>query len=268
MSETKGEESVGQTIKTAYWWLGEEGKGRVRTVEYTEIDGYAVTEGCIILGSAERVKENMERVRSAPGLLKDKPLGIGIIGGQYRWENAEMPYEIETGFPDVHRIKGAMQHWTDKTGVKFVERNATNRNEIKDYVLFKNGNRCASHVGRQGGAQVLILGPNCGLGNAIHEIGHAFGLWHEHCRHDRDVFIEILWDNIEESAKHNFYQKLSEGEDIGDYDYGSIMHYGRTAFSKNDKETIRVVPGKQGQIGQRNGLSADDVKTIKEMYGL
>ena len=52
------------------------------------------------------------------------------------------------------------------------------------------------------------------------------------------------------------------------YDYGSIMHYSATAFSKNGKQTI--TPKKSGvsasSLGQRKGLSKDDAQKINNMY--
>lgn len=49
------------------------------------------------------------------------------------------------------------------------------------------------------------------------------------------------------------------------YDYGSVMHYSPTAFSKNGKPTIE--PKKRGvEIGQRNGFSSNDLYKINKLY--
>lgn len=49
------------------------------------------------------------------------------------------------------------------------------------------------------------------------------------------------------------------------YDYGSVMHYASTAFSKNGKPTIE--PKKRGvEIGQRAGFSETDIYKINKLY--
>src|SRR4029077_7940111 len=58
-----------------------------------------------------------------------------------------------------------------------------------------------------------------------------------------------------------FDQHITDGDDIGAYDFGSIMHYPRNAFSIDGSDTITpivaVPPGVT--IGQRNALSAGDI---------
>ena len=61
--------------------------------------------------------------------------------------------------------------------------------------------------------------------------------------------------------EHNFNQHITDGDDVGAYDFGSIMHYPRNAFSVNGTDTITPLaalpPGVV--IGQRTGLSAGDI---------
>ena len=60
--------------------------------------------------------------------------------------------------------------------------------------------RCFSTTGKSGGKQLLSLGKGCRRkGVVIHELLHALGMMHEHCRADRDQFIRINFENIKPS---------------------------------------------------------------------
>lgn len=69
---------------------------------------------------------------------------------------------------------------------------------IKNFILFYF--RCYSDVGRAGGRQELSLDNGClHLDTIIHELMHSVGFYHEHERWDRDLFVTILWPNIDKS---------------------------------------------------------------------
>ena len=51
------------------------------------------------------------------------------------------------------------------------------------------------------------------------------------------------------------------------YDYGSIMHYGPTTFSKNGNATLEAIFDAQGTMGQRAGFSDVDIWKIEKLYG-
>ncbi|WNM63644.1 Dot/Icm T4SS effector Zinc-dependent metalloprotease LegP [Candidatus Nitrospira neomarina] len=234
-----------------------------KPVQYTVVDGLAMFEGCIVLGTAEEMAAKTQAVEE--GESTGIAHSVVISGDQYRWPNALVPYTIHTALPNKARVTNAIKHWTDNTNIRFVERTSSNASQYPNYVNFRVATGCWSQVGMQGGKQDIGLANGCSTGSTIHEIGHALGLWHAHSREDRDSFVTIKWANITAGKEHNFNQHITDGDDIGAYDYGSIMHYGGKAFSKNGQATI--VPKQSGVIlGQRSKLSKKDIAAIHSIY--
>lgn len=226
-----------------------------RSLVYEQKGKFAVVEGDIIIGEVAKLNN--------PGAVITPK-----VGGS-RWSNGVVPYEVNENLPFINKlaIYQAVDHWQKHSKLEFVELNSKNRYEYRDYISFipAEGTTCSSYVGKHGGKQEINLAPRCTTMNTVHELGHALGMWHEQSRADRNSFVRIVWENIEESHKYNFDQHLTDGKDFGDYDYASIMHYGPYAFSKNGEKTIiALVDGVE--IGQRTQLSEKDIAAINAMY--
>ena len=77
-----------------------------------------------------------------------------------------------------------------------------------------------------------------------------------------------MWANVDPAMQHNFSQHITDGDDLGPYDFGSVMHYPRDAFSTNGQDTIvarQALPA--GVVmGQRTGLSPGDVAGVAALY--
>ncbi|VDN51772.1 unnamed protein product [Dracunculus medinensis] len=140
-----------------------------------------------------------------------------------------------------------------------------------DFIEFFKGEGCYSVVGRFGGRQGLSVGEGCErIGTIEHEIGHALGVWHQQSRPDAKKYIEVLKEFILPSYISEFLERGNDEIDtLGiPYDLGSIMHYGSTAFSADQKSKTVLTrdPFYQKTIGQREALSFYDIMTINEAY--
>lgn len=231
----------------------------LKQITYSAVDGEAIVEGDIVVGSVaemEAVKQSVEN----PG--PDGPMAMAVAINGFRWPDGVVVYRIDPALPNQQRVTDAIAHIEANSNLRFRLRGTEN-----DYVTFRPSTGCSSSVGMRGGEQFVNLGVGCSTGNVIHEILHAAGLWHEQSREDRDTFVIIRWDNIAEASRHNFNQHIVDGDDIGAYDYDSIMHYPRNAFAINSAaDTITPRPDPNRAIGQRNGMSAGDIAAINAIY--
>ncbi|XP_058841275.1 astacin-like metalloendopeptidase [Acipenser ruthenus] len=184
-----------------------------------------------------------------------------------KWPKSEdgyvrVPYAI-ADYPAEYlgKFEEAFQDFHKYTCVRFVP-----MKDESDFISIHQLNGCYSNVGRKGGMQLVSLDVKCmqsGKGTIIHEFIHALGFWHEQARSDRDRFVTISWANIWTGFENNF-MLVGDSRNFVDYDYSSIMHYSKRAFSKDGKDTI--VPIQNAEIGQRIGMSPLDIKKINLLY--
>ncbi|XP_034435235.1 meprin A subunit alpha [Hippoglossus hippoglossus] len=139
------------------------------------------------------------------------------------------------------------------------------------YISFTKLSGCWSYVGDDKKGQNVSIGARCDTKAIVqHELLHALGFYHEQSRSDRDNYVKIWWDQIEEGMEHNF--KKYEDDFITDlntpYDYESVMHYRPLSFNKNESvPTITTtIPYFNDVIGQRLDFSAVDITRLNRMY--
>lgn len=171
-----------------------------------------------------------------------------------------VPYMIDSRLPNKSRVTNAMNHWKNRTKIRFVRR--TNQ---RNYVYFTDDGGCYSYIGKIGGRQIISVGSRCSTGNTIHEIGHAVGMYHEQSHPKRDQHVTINFRNIQSGREGNFRKQSASNVRTTGFDLGSIMMYGSYFFSKNGRPTIVRKNGSTFNV-QRNGLSRKDIRVVSRIY--
>ncbi|KAF2884812.1 hypothetical protein ILUMI_21345 [Ignelater luminosus] len=194
----------------------------------------------------------------------------GVIDTRLRWPNREIPYEFSGDFTESEKQYIAQTLATEfaKTCITVRPRRAGD----DDYVFITGQDTgCWSWVGRLGGRQELNLKRNgCIWYNTIiHEMLHAAGFYHQQSATERDDYVAIQWQNIMQGTEHNFDKYPADmissfGEE---YDYASIMHYDKYAFSANGQPTIIPTKDPNAEIGKSQYLSRTDINKLNKMYG-
>jgi hypothetical protein len=187
------------------------------------------------------------------------------------WPGGVVPYEFDPAVSAENqaRMVDAMAEWEAVVDVHFQPRAGE-----AAHVYVKNSSGNSSSVGRIGARQYINIYNWTSKFIICHELGHCLGMWHEQSRPDRDTYIEIVTANIQPSMAYNFDLR-ADSTAIGPYDFDSVMHYSRCAFStcwgcSDACATIRARPGYESQgalMGQRSHLSAGDIAGMQVLYG-
>ncbi|XP_072905220.1 astacin-like metalloendopeptidase [Hemitrygon akajei] len=175
-----------------------------------------------------------------------------------------IPYTLDSVFSKSQQtaIHNAMQQFAILTCIKFVY-----RQQEQHYLQIISESGCWSFVGYLKQVQNVSLDKSGCVSHGViqHELLHAIGFNHEQSRSDRDDYVTILFDNIKEDVKNNF-KKLDTNNLGTTYDYTSVMHYDKYAFSKNGNITILPIPNPNITIGQKYGMTTLDVDKVNKLY--
>ncbi|KAI6175941.1 Zinc metalloproteinase nas-8 [Aphelenchoides bicaudatus] len=188
----------------------------------------------------------------------------GVINTIKKWPQARIPYVLSTQYNERERavLARAIQEYHRQTCIRFTPKLEGER----DYLYIGKIDGCFSDVGRAGGRQLSLDDGCLQYDTVIHELLHSVGFYHEH---ERDHYINILWQNIDKEAYDQFGRvDLTESSYYGQpYDYKSIMHYDSLAFSKNGRETLVAKQPQMTQvIGSALDFSPTDLIKIRQMY--
>lgn len=166
------------------------------------------------------------------------------------WPSGSIPYVIDKSITadnpiQADTIKKVINSLNEWANLKIHPRQKDENN----YVLFKKGTQhCYANIGFRLGETRVSLSPGCGVKEIFHEFFHVLGFFHEQNREDRDNFIEVLWENIDEENWPQFekFSTKSSPQAFQDLDaiafeFNSIMLYDSHAFSNNsDYSMVRT----------------------------
>jgi len=262
-----------------------------------EREGHAIVDGDISLGRVEAVAREPGAGRGlgakadpsgnaprAKSFAAADRLGLWPIPGA--GQAARVPYEISTpGYPSTGAAIGAaIVDFNAKFAgvIQFVPQ--TNETDYVDFNLtgFDASGICfAEGIGRTGGVQTIGGSVTCTQTTLLHMMGHVVGLYHEHQRADAGTWVTYDVLNVDKPASFgidpivevdmrgaggNYGVPDFNAQQIGLYDYGSLMHLGRLDFSKNEEAVLETLPAGI-PIGGASNYSAGDVDAIKRLYG-
>ncbi|WP_261511078.1 M12 family metallopeptidase [Chryseobacterium paludis] len=182
-----------------------------------------------------------------------------------RWPGGKIYYTVASnmGSINANKITNAVNEYNNKTNTQWIPR--TNQTNYVEFIFgSSSGYDGWAHIGYRGGKQNISLDQNISLGSVIHEMGHTVGLYHEHCRKDRDQYVSIQWNNIQNGQAYNF-DIYDSGTDIGPFNINSVMMYWPDSYSKNGQPTIKRANNTNFTYN-RTGFTTGDINTIDTMY--
>ncbi|KAF5659958.1 hatching enzyme [Fusarium circinatum] len=212
----------------------------------------------------------------------------GSMDAYQLWDSAEIPYILESLPHDLSdSIRSAMREWEQSTCIRFLPK--TTQSAWANFKKYDDG--CFTRgLGSPGsGEKIVNLDyPNAWekfisvgtykacleAGTPSHELGHLIGLTHEHQRPDRDRYIRILTDHVEENSLDQF--RIHMGADVHvPFDYNSVMLYDTKAFAKTNawtpisgsaslKHTMETITDRK--ISPWNSPTASDFKAVNDGY--
>uniref|UniRef100_A0A8C6WEQ3 Metalloendopeptidase n=1 Tax=Neogobius melanostomus TaxID=47308 RepID=A0A8C6WEQ3_9GOBI len=163
---------------------------------------------------------------------------------------------------EVSIIERGLFSFHDVSCIRFVKRTSQ-----RDYINIQSLNGCYSYIGRRGSSQNLSLQRSgCVYHDTVqHELLHALGFHHEQKRSDRDQYIRVRLENVISGKEHNF-DKVNTLNQGTSYDYGSVMHYSKYAFSKNNQPTMEAIPDSSVKFGHATEMSSKDIQRLNSLY--
>ncbi len=190
------------------------------------------------------------------------------------WTNGVVPVKFDSTVSSSRRTKFLAQcaRWSKVAKVRCVSYTSQAKFLL---VTAKDRTSCYANVGMGSSAGTRVF--NFGLDwcwnydwAILHDLGHTFGLIHEHQRSDRDKYVQVLTSNILTGYVYAF-DILSASQNVTPYDFRSIMQYPSYSYAKAGKKSMIARPAYAAQQKyldvQPTQISAGDAKTMVNIYG-
>ncbi|XP_061166796.1 uncharacterized protein LOC133175702 [Saccostrea echinata] len=199
-----------------------------------------------------------------------------IIQDGSLWPKGVVPYELDSNLtPDaLEVINAGIKMMNNLTCVRFARLGTATASNVPhgNWVRFFSGSGCWSYVGMIGwGRQDISLrDPGCiSVATTIHEMCHALGMWHEQNRRDRDRYIQLYGDNIQNGGLSNINFAAITTRLLYPYDISSVLQYSLNSFAiDRSKPTIRSKDPRLAFLAAKaEGLMYYDAREITTVYG-
>jgi len=238
---------------------------RGHPVTYEMIGGKPIFEGDVILDHVTDMP-----MAGAKEHLREAPQSIGIDYQPYFWPKnaqgvAQIPYTVTNGSANLTTALSQFNA-TFSGIIQFVTLGSQTDYVNFDFDSSNTSGTCESYVGHVGGEQTVGGSIDCSVGTLLHEMGHVVGLYHEQSRPDRNQYVTVNFGAVIKGSWSNFTPLQDNDQDLGPYDYRSVMHYVPFAFSRAGKPVIESIPAGM-PLSNTVGYSDADIDGVKRLYG-
>lgn len=210
-------------------------------------------------------------VLSEEQLNLSKTKGASISYWQNVWPEGIVYYnisdELRKDAMQYPQILKAIEHWNVNTPLQFMHKSFAPDTENWIEFLRSDGDSY-SYLGMQKEEQPIALSSTASVGTIIHEIGHAVGLIHEHCRPDRDEYVKVYDTNIIPEYYASAYTPAQTAMYTTEFDWNSVMLYSsHRNFAIDKSKPVMVKKEDLSEIiVQRSYLSPLDVLIVENLY--
>ncbi|CAM9864815.1 unnamed protein product, partial [Chrysoparadoxa australica] len=225
--------------------------------ENITVDGeHLVAYGDLIVGEARYIDEYRNG---------ERPL---YVPTPRLWPKGDIPFYVQAGISleQVKIIKTIAKDLKEKVGVNLHPIDSPNGAYLR---IVPGENNCYATVGYSDDVSTMSLSPGCKYGDIYHEVFHVLGFFHEQNRFDRDDYLKILWENIDEKFWNQF-EKFSERsfppaiQEIP-FSFKSFMLYDPKSFSISEDYTMVNLYGEPYSVFSSSPTEVD-YERLKNLY--